>query len=78
MFLGDKSNGRSFVHKVRQICLTSNVTEACASTWIKEVKDGFIQKNILCMSVNICEESGKCVVIDTRNCIQLAHGHSNQ
>ena len=58
-------NTHPFVHDVYMALAYANITKDTFKVWVKEIRHTFIQKNVLSMDTEQCEEIGYdnfCVV----------------
>ena len=76
IYYGDKVQHHSFVHEVRRAMNYAGGTDRILKARVKEVTQGFIQKNIMSVPVNMCSEHN--VLLDTRSFVEIVKGMSTQ
>jgi len=73
---GNKVKYHNFVHEVKKAMSLAKGTDETLEAWVKEVTQGFIQKNIMSVPVNMCSEHN--VLLDTRSFVEIVKGMSTQ
>ena len=70
-------NDHPFIHQVRSAIVFAGGTDATLKEWIKEVTQGYVQRNSLSLPVHMCSAQPD-IVIDTRSFIEIVKGMSTQ
>ena len=74
---GAKVNDHPFIHQVRSAIVFAGGSDATLKEWIKEVTQGYVQRNSLSLPVHMCSAQPD-IVIDTRSFIEIVKGMSTQ
>ena len=78
-YRGDKVSNHPFFANVKWACQRSQVSPNLFKSWIKDIRKGFICRNIISMDKKHCQEVGyENVSLDARCFIEVIHANSAQ